>query len=164
MEISETEKLSLINQFKILNLLEPNAGYEEKIHILEGGFVDHYDDLTTCIQDEVSNEVSEFVVHILNMYRDLHFTATKISDKEIIDLVKFDGFDATNEFDYWSYTDFLLFKLNRFTELTKDNQHEDINSHGSTINQYERQLEVYRNFKNKNITLNREQIVDVIKA
>lgn len=164
MKMSQLERLQLINQFRILNLLQPDSGYREKIHILEGGFVDHYDELTTCIHEEVSNEASQFVTYVLNMYRDLHFTATKIGEKDIIDLVKFDGFDATTEFDYWSYTDFLLFKLNRFTELTKDNQYEDIDSHFPTIDQYERQLEVYRNFKNQNITLNKEQIVEVIKA
>ncbi|MEG2262990.1 MAG: YfbU family protein [Acinetobacter sp.] len=164
MKMTKIERLQLINQFKILNLLKPDAGYEEKINILEGGFIDHYDDLTTCIQEEISNEVSQFVVHVLNMYRDLHFTIAKINDKDIIDLVKFDGFDGTTEFDYWSYTDFILFKLNRFTELTKDNQHKDVDSHWPAINQYERQLEVYRNFKNQNITLNKEQIVEVIKA
>lgn len=164
MKMTKLERLQLINQFKILSLLQPNGGHDEKIHILEGGFIDHYDEVTTCIQEEVSIEISRFVASILNMYRDLHFTAAKINDKEIIDLVKFDGFDGTTEFDYWSYTDFLLFKLNRFTELTKDNQYKDIDSHGPVINLYKRQLEVYRNFKNKNIPFDKEKIIEVMKA
>lgn len=162
--MTKLERLQLINQFKILNLLQPNAGYEEKILILEGGFINHYDELTTLIQDEISDDVSQFVISVLNMYRDLHFTSAKINDEDLIELVKFEGFDGTTEFDYWSYADFLLLKLNRFQELKRENQFADIDSHYPVIDQYERQLEIYRSFKATNVTLSKEQILEIMKV
>ena len=162
--MTKLERLQLINQFKILNLLQPNAGYEEKTLILEGGFINHYDELTTLIQDEISDDVSQFVINVLNMYRDLHFTSAKINDEKLTELVKFEGFDGTTEFDYWSYADFLLLKINRFQELKKENKFADIDSHYPTIDKYERQLEIYRSFKATNVTLSKEQILEIMEV
>lgn len=162
--MTKIERLQLINQFKILNLLQPNTGYEEKILILEGGFINHYDELTTLIQDEISDDVSQFVINVLNMYRDLHFTSAKINDEKLIELVKFEGFDGESEFDYWSYADFFLLKLNRFQELTRENQFADIDSHYPLIDRYERQLEIYSSFKATNVTLSKEQILEIMEV
>ncbi|WP_336937063.1 YfbU family protein [Acinetobacter modestus] len=142
-KLSKIERIILINQFKILNKLEPESFYEQHIEALEGGFTNFYDEIYQDLNDEVPNDTLDFTNNVLEMYRAMTVFANKSDDQELKSLVVFNGFDQTGEFDYWNYTDFLICKLGRYPELRANKGNDDFSSHSSIISKYKRQFKVW---------------------
>ena len=68
--LSKIQRLTLINQYKILAELdkENRKQYEEFIEILSSGYTVFYDTLTEWISDEMNEEEGEFVLDVLDLY------------------------------------------------------------------------------------------------
>ncbi len=138
MLLTKVERLILANQFRILELLDPeNAeGYSIKQKILHEGFMLEYDNLLLGY-DEVPEEVCREVTDILDMFRAL-FCAIKLHPKAAINKkhAKFQGFDGNNEELHLAYARFLIEDLNHWEESKLP----DLNSHRQVLGRYRAML------------------------
>lgn len=141
--LTNFERISLINQFKLLNAQEESETYKQHIAALEGGFTNFYCEIFQELSNEVSDEVLNFTNKVLEMYRSLHVFAKRNNENELLKAVSFDGFDSHSEYDYWAYTDFLINTLGRYAEISENKGESDFRSHHMTLSGYERQLAVW---------------------
>ncbi|BDP68475.1 YfbU family protein [Enterococcus faecium] len=76
------QRLSLVNQFELLAKFEDQnrSYYERKIEILREGYEYHYDDeIWSDLSEPFPKEDSRFVLDVLNMYRDINFSKSKLN-------------------------------------------------------------------------------------
>lgn len=157
--MNKIERLSLINQFEILKSLNPEESsyYEQKIEILEEGYIYHYDELFGNLSTELPKEDSRFVLDLLNMYRDINFSKsnfTEIQLEEIKDLsTQYQGFDYNDEYEarLGFYAKFFINDLHRFQELIEDEDFDDFNSHWLMLDKYRLYLSRYEELKKSGI-------------
>ncbi|WP_394175591.1 YfbU family protein [Guptibacillus hwajinpoensis] len=166
MELTKFERLTLINQYKILEKLYPNEeeAYQELRIPLEEGFTYDYYKSFSFMESELSIEQCKEVLNILDMYRTLTFSYRDLEDKSGIDMkdIKFHGFDGNNEPSQYVYAKHYLITLNRYQEL-KDGEYDDFNSHRGMLSKYRRMLTVFQSLSDR-YNLNKEQIISVINA
>jgi uncharacterized protein len=133
--MTKTERLLLMNQFRILaELIPAEADHCNKlIEVLEHGYTREYHMLTESFPEELSREISEEVVEILEMHRALHYGYTDLADKNGVngDLIAFRGFDANEEVRHFGYASFLIRKLGYWQESA--NAGDGLNSHFPTL-------------------------------
>ncbi|WP_411845572.1 YfbU family protein [Roseibacillus persicicus] len=118
MDITNTEKLILINQYKILAKLDPDSSsyYEKAENILSNGYRFLYGSLDNWIDDEMSEDKSEFVMDILSLYRAIgHIDDTDDQLGGYSNRV-FRGFDGNEEGEYFSFTRFVIEEEGKFAE------------------------------------------------
>jgi uncharacterized protein YfbU (UPF0304 family) len=157
MDINKTNRLLLVNQFKILSILEKTDEYNDLIKILENGYKYEYNDIYYNINKSVSKEQCKYVRVILNMFDTLQISFSKLQTNKIIeDDVIFKGFDANDNDESYlmSYTEFLIEDLNRYQFIKKI---EGYNSHCPMLPTYNKMYETYKTFNkelNKDLTEN----------
>ncbi|MFP5111611.1 YfbU family protein [Bacillaceae bacterium C204] len=164
MNLSKVERLILINQFTILEKLNPEEhSYELNKEILVNGYKHNYGEIFECLHDEVSEEVSQEVWDILQMYRSLNFSYRNLEDKGDIDetSLKFRGFDGNNETNHMVYARFVLHDLDRYKELWNDEKYPDYNTHSPRIGKYRRMLSVWQQVSER---YNNDLSIDEIKS
>lgn len=171
MELSLKERLFLYNQYEILKLLNPDDEYEKKRYeecqkIVVEGYKYNYEDLTEGFEDDVSDEVCNFVWDVLQMYRTLNnsYYDLEQSEKDKINLydITYKGFDGNEEGQYYSYSKFVLKDMGRYEEIYKDGKAE-LNSHHNVLNRYSKMLNKWQELnvsRYDNLTL--EQIKYII--
>ena len=155
--LTETERQILANQYRILAHLKSDKSYEVSAEILERGFTGQYHSAFHTNSEEKSIEICNETSEILNMYRRINHSITKLTDEERAELdlekIKFEGFDANNN-DHYHYMKFLVEKMNLWQE------HKDsyINSHSifslekyRKMRDYEKQLENPNNIDIKDL-------------
>lgn len=165
MKLTKIERLTLINQFKILEALYEDEADYYKNHrtALEEGFELHYEWIFEYLsEEEMSSEECREVIDILNMYRALNFSYIRLKDKSLIDedRLKFDGFDGNNETKQLIYVRYFLRDLNRFEELHDKISH-DYNSHSRMLPEYREMLDRWSDL-NKKTNLTQENIMYII--
>lgn len=133
MNMDKMQRLTLINQYKILAELDKDnkKQYEEFIEILSSGYSVFYDSLTEWISDEMNENDSDFVIDVLDLYCAVEVYEKHNGKLENLESTKFRGFDGNQEFQEMIFTRFLILKQKKFSELyeyasTTDN----FNSHG----------------------------------
>lgn len=152
MELTKKERLILYNQYEILKAINPEEAedYEVNQDILINGFKVNYENLIEGFGEETSEEISNFVIDVLQMYRVLNNSYDSLNDegKEQIDLynISFKGFDGNYETDYYTYAKFYLNQLGRFEEL-KESEHFEINSHRNMLSNYRRMVSLWKEVK-----------------
>lgn len=152
MELTKKERLILYNQYEILKSINPEEAedYEINQEILINGFKVNYENLIEGFEEETSEEISNFVIDVLQMYRALNNSYDRLNDegKEQIDLynISFKGFDGNHETDYYAYAKFYLNQLGRFEEL-KESEHFEINSHRNMFSNYRRMVSLWKEVK-----------------
>lgn len=74
MELTDKDRIFLINQYEIWRKLDPQyADYcEERIEILESGYQIFYPAIYERLSEPMSIEAGEFVHDILTVYRLIH--------------------------------------------------------------------------------------------
>ncbi len=104
--LTEYQRLILINQLTILKHLEEEKGinpaghYEERIEILENGYVHQYGMLTGFLHTEVPKETYAEVVNILSMFRTFDNAIHTFGEQELInsgidvEKLRLKGFDG----------------------------------------------------------------------
>lgn len=154
MKISKSDRLVLINQYRILSNLDKSEAdhYEELIKILESGYAIFYSQLDEWISDEMPEEESRLVLDVLDLYRAIEDVKRASKDSRLLthSYSYFKGFDGNNETEHMGFCRFLIEKQGKFQEqkqylLKNDN----LNSHVPMREKYSRMLEVARHLPNK---------------
>src|SRR5712691_4996753 len=104
MKLSRTERWILVNQYSILEKIDPEnaADYAEARQALQDGYELHYDWIAEGVYDEphtMSEAECREVIDILSMFSALHYSYEALSDKSDIDehRIKFIGFSGNGE-------------------------------------------------------------------
>ncbi|QUM90202.1 YfbU family protein [Moritella sp. 36] len=149
-EMTDIERLSLINQFLILEKLYPEeADYYEKNRIaLEQGYKAHYKTIFEHLWEEMSEESTKEVLDILEMHRAITWS---VSDLDKTNKLKskyfFRGFDGNEESEQLSYCHYFIVNLERYQELVQNQEYPDFNSHCNMLQKYRRMLSVWKEEK-----------------
>jgi len=142
MELSKTQRLSLINQFLILEKLYPEeADYYEKHRIaLQQGFQLHYKWILENVWDDLPEEECRKVLDALDLYRGIMYSYDALEDKGDLteSKVRFRGFDGNNESHHLAYARYFIVDLDRYEELVRGQEYPDFNSHSPMLATYER--------------------------
>lgn len=167
MKYTKTERLILSNQLKILSLLKCNDYTEEtyKAHIqaLEDGYEYEYDEVAQHISDPMSEEDCREVYDILQMFRMLSLSYSKLTDKSGIDekQVKFNGFDGNYETSQYGYCMFIIDVKGRFDKSMLTGE---LNSHAPRLKYYREMLKRWSSLGKPGDVLTRDQILKVIEG
>ncbi|SRR6266705_2746470 len=167
MKLTKTERWILINQYCILEKLDPGEAkhYARCREILENGYEFHYGEITQHIykdNDTMSTEASREVLDILEMFSVLKRSYDALEDKAGIEdyRIKFHGFDGNDllEVKYLGYASFFCNSDGgRYTELDKG---DDFNSHMPTLRTYRSMLNEWKNSKDIH-KLSKEDIIRI---
>ncbi len=151
--LTKTERLALVNQYRILALLKPEERefYEKLAHVFEWGYVIEYHQAFQGFSDEMSVEETKEVRDTLDMYSSMQrafkdFSAEQrdgIDEKDI----SFPGWDGNNESSKACYAEFL--RKDGKWEWLKTSGSDGFNSHLPDFGQYERMLSVWRGTKDR---------------
>ncbi len=168
MELTEYQRLNLLNQYKILRDLAKIRKdeydiqyYNNLVKIVAEGYERDYELLTEEIDEEFSKEDCDFVWDTLEMYRAIHDSYYKIKKPTLSKSdIKFDGFDGNNEGRYYSLCRFILFDLKRYEEQTEDGR-TDFNSHCRRCEKYRTMLSKW-NSLGKSYELSEEEIKSLV--
>lgn len=142
MKLSQAERTILLNQCRILELLDPGEAtyYKRFQKIIRLGLEAHYPDLVS-LDEPFAVEHSDYVTNVLHMFAMLRHSYADLADKSDIPegQIKFLGFDGNNEGEFLEYAEFFIKDLGRYEEF-KDM---DLNSHMPTSNIYPAMLLQY---------------------
>lgn len=161
LNLTDTERLILANQYQILARLEQDDSYETLSENLRDGHAWLYNQtLNMALSEELSDEDANYVVEILDIYDTIKSSYENSTDKSGIPAhaVEFPGFDGNNE------GRFLRFSI----ALRKDNRFEDVvpergkNSHMTTTPRYRKLIEKYEQMGKPNYPLSKEQILELV--
>ena len=147
--LSNTNRLILSNTERILSLDEglneqDRAFHAKNVEILEKGFTGEYGHVFTTLLPEIPSHLSDELFDILDMFRVLRASYTKLAEEEKADVdeadISFCGFDYSDneETALPGYVEF-LFKDDRYTELE-----EPLMRFSDGGNSHSRKLDVYR--------------------
>ena len=166
MELNKFERLLLMNQYRILSLLDQsNQDHYDKLREeLENGYVASYqDDLFAGIRDGLSVEQSAFVVEVMSMYEALQRCYDALDDKQGIEeeRTKFPGFDSDFELAHLGYARFVVEREGRFSALKPASA--DFISHTPMVDQYRRMTDVWKLAGNR-YELTRDDITAILGA
>ena len=166
--LTNIERLSLINQFLILEKLYPEeADYYEKNRLaLQQGYKAHYKTIFEHLWDEMPEEETRETLDILEMYRAITWSYSDITkSKNTEHKYKFPGFDGNEESAQLSYCHYFIVNLERYQELVDNPEYPDFNSHCPMLPRYRRMLVIWREEKEKyDLKLNLEQIDKILGA
>jgi uncharacterized protein YfbU (UPF0304 family) len=162
-KLSQTERLILANQYKILAKVEPeNSGQFNYLkEILERGYEGLYYYLFEGIDSEgISKSVTDETHEILTMYRRIK-PSIENSENPDIDQIKFKGFDGNHQ-SHYHIMKFMVEDLGLYSEY-KDSYY---NSHSQIpLTKYRDMLQVYKTFNLEYFAeLTNEQIQQLIDA
>lgn len=148
MELSKKERLSLINQFLILEKLYPDeANYYEQHRIaLQQGFQLHYKWILENIWDDLPEEECRKVLDALDLYRGIVSSFDALQDKDGLteSKVRFPGLDGNNETHYLAYARYFIVDLGRYDELIRGQEYPDFNSHCPMLETYGRMTSTWQ--------------------
>lgn len=167
MELTKKERLSFIYQLRILEALYPDEAVDFANHrtALENGYALHYSWMAEHISNEMSESECRQVLDILDMYRAISFSLSKLPDSDSLKtsrLAIFPGFDGNNEGAQMSYARYFIVDLERYAELNSSG-YPRFNSHTPMLSIYEDMLSRWRSLPNK-FELSREQTALVLGA
>lgn len=145
MNLTKIERLTLINQFKILKKLENTDDYDENIQILEEGYSFFYRNIFEHLYEDLSEADCKFVRDVLSMYRTIERYKEDSKDVGIAKrpFSHFAGFDGNEESHLLSFALFELSKDNSWDESKpyRDKPYTDgFNSHMPARAIYEQML------------------------
>lgn len=167
MELSKKERLMLINQYRILSILNPDgaSSYNVRIKMLENGYSLHYDELFGWLDDGMSKEQCQEIIDILEMYRCLWHSYKKLRDKKGISKkdVRFPGFDAKEEERELNYAEFVMYSLKRYKEFHQRKRLPNHDSYRAMLGQYRAMLSVWKSLGNKKL-LTKDEIIQILNG
>ena len=99
--LTHVERLQLINQFRILEKLDPENAevYASSRKIIANGYTIQYADVFSEVREETTTAECSYVHNVLSMYSLLIDSFESLTDKEGLteEDVRFQGFDAIHE-------------------------------------------------------------------
>ncbi len=168
MDLTKKDRLFLINQYRILALLEPKEAshYEELIQILDNGYKIFYSEVDQWISEDMPEDEGRVVLDILSLYRAIEDYKRKSKDKDVDEKLYgyFRGFDGNNETEYMSFARFLIIEQGKFSEQQQYlNKNDSCNSHLPSVEKYRSMIEKWQSF-DRNYELTKEQILEILDA
>lgn len=160
--LTKQERLSLANQFRILQGLHKDDSYLVKHYqhleeIVHRGYENLYYEIFDGLWKPMPDEDSAEVIDILCMHRALYDSLGATPNPEELDKVKFQGFDANNESEYLSFARFITADGDKFSEI------QIFNSHCPTLARYRRMLAEWRRL-GSNARLSKAQVESILEA
>lgn len=161
-DLTNTERLILANQYKILSHLENDDSYARLSDELLEGHEWLYADALGNVAEVMPTEDAEHVITILGIFGDLRDSYDQLADKSGIDPhdVTFLGFDGNNESDLRSFARGLR-KADRFADTLGD---EVKNSHMPTTDLYRRMIAKWRELGEPNYPYSKDTMLAIIAA
>jgi uncharacterized protein len=136
------ERVSLHNQFKILEILDPTHAedYQQKQEIVARGYEALYSTINEHVTGEpVHKKLTDEVHEIFDLFRALHTSKKRLGYMPSSKNTDFIGYDGHHEAEHHSYANFVLDRLGKWEE-SRDRPR---NSHMSVIGKYTRMLEIW---------------------
>jgi len=165
MDLSETERLILLNQYTIFKLLDPEEkqGYwEDRIRILESQYTRLYDSyLMPPHQEPPSDDVYVLVHNVLDLYRAIQDSADTFDKGHEIDAT-FPGFYGNDEMQYLSIAAIELRMNPSYHGIEPTNKSLDIHI-GPMIEKYQKMISLWKTYGDK-AKLSREQVLALLNA
>lgn len=160
--LSKTERLQLVNQYRILQAMHSNDDYLSKQYkrleeIFERGYIDMYHEAFNDLWDELPPEVTEEVLNILDMHRAMLWSLGQNPSPKDIERVKFEGFDGNNESQQLGFAKFFTRDGDKYKEL------QIVNSHFPTLQRYRKMLAEWERMGRKP-QLTKDQIESILDA
>jgi len=144
------ERTYLAHLMEIKQLLGASIN-EELLDALKGGYSKFYPSEGVLVaKQELSEEDMEFVMQVLEMYRDLQhgYSESAEKDTDIEEAVLFEGFDGNAGDGHFGFLQFLV-KHDRYTIVKPLDKGYAINSHSHVTSVYQRMLAEYKSIKPK---------------
>lgn len=165
MELTKTERLILLNQFRILKSLNPNEdNYDYALEVLEKGYEYHYKEIIqdSLLIEEFPFNSSQLVLDILYMFSSMRLAYNKLSDKSNIveSKIRFPGFCSSSggfEAKCLSYARFYVNQQGGLFRELGNIENSDINR----IPYYREMLAEFEKSQNK-FDLTKEDIIRII--
>ena len=111
MAITKTERVILLNQFRMLAKLDPDEkdSYNRHAKALEYGFTNNYDFLEN-LSPELSQDDCRLVLQALDLHEAMQTSWAALADKGGIKAqqITYRGFDGNNETQHMSYSQFIV--------------------------------------------------------
>lgn len=125
MELSQVERVMLANQYKILSLLDPSGAeeYDKVREALENGYESVYSEALSrgAYDEQLSPDESRLVIHAMDLYWAMQRSYDRLEDEDKAEIreeeLDFPGFDGNNETKFVTYSQFVVEKEGRFTDL-----------------------------------------------
>lgn len=160
--LSKTERLQLVNQYRILQAMHADDDYLSKQYkrleeIFERGYIDMYHEAFNDLWDELPPEVTEEVLNILDMHRAMLWSLGQNPSPKDVERVKFEGFDGNNESQQLGFAKFFTRDGDKYKEL------QIFNSHFPTLQRYRKMLAEWERMGRKP-QLTKDQIESILDA
>jgi uncharacterized protein YfbU (UPF0304 family) len=163
MTLGRTERLLLYNQYTILQVVDPENRdhYSLLATIISEGYELEYERLWHSIDKPMPSERCRAVLDILQMYRAINDSYSRLSDKSEIDeaRVRFQGFDGNNEAEELAYARFTVNRVGRYEEFKEAVN----NSHAPLMHWYNDRLTRWKASADP-YNLTREDIVRIFEG
>lgn len=166
MELTDTERIILIRQCNILQLLEEDDHdkeyWDRAIEVLENGYTELYDQYLPHLEKPLPAGVYQFVVDILNTYDAIDaYKANHPEDTEVAEdnASTFPGFSGNYEIEYLALASFFA-KTQRWDYLMKDPTL--LNSHSPMVPRYQEKISMWKSYGGLGQTLSREQVLALL--
>ena len=168
MELSDAERLILINQYRILAILDPKEKdyYEQGCEAMEEGYSQLYEEFLPHLEKPLLDEAYHLVWDILDVYRSIDlYKRSHPDDTEVATHrhATFVGFDGNNETEYLALTRFIIKDMGRYDEQASLGA-DDFNSHWPMIQQYQDMVEIWKSYGGPAAKLSKEQVMLVLGA
>jgi len=137
MKLDRFQRTVLLNQYRILDKLDPAGSWSEKAAILEDGWEGEFDDcLSRSDHEMLSEEGCDEVLDIMSMFRALNHAKSK---------QQFVGFDGNHEGKQLGYVRHLW--AERKFEESQLTAHDKGNSHMPMLETYRRMVDIWKPMK-----------------
>lgn len=164
MKLSPTERLILINQYTILERVDPDSAISHRNarHVLERNYEMHIEHLGEWISEEpFTAKQSKWVFDVLDMHLAMQDAQGHFPSNSGVspDDVTFLGFDGNYETQYLGYTRYIVNDEGRWPSLKGG----DFNSHVPMIETYKRRLGEWNKSADR-LHLSKDDIVRILAA
>jgi len=167
MQLTESERIILANQFEILAILKPGNSkeYLESKEIIEKGYLLDFEQLYASLTEyKITKAECQEVRAILCMFDDIQWSYENLTDKSSIceDKIFFKGFDMHSEAEQSCYAEFFLRKT-RTSDKFLPKRTKDMNSHAPMLTCYRKMLLAWNSIPARNRKhLSEEQIKSLV--
>ena len=160
--LTDTERLILANQYEILSELREDSSYAEMAENLRHGHEWLYAQYFDYISPVLPAGQAEHVLKILGIYGDMKSSYDQLADKSGVEesQLTFPGFDGNNESELLCFAEALQ-KAGRF-EVTLGKHAR--NSHMPTTAVYERMIAKWRELGSPHYPYEKQTIIDILAA
>lgn len=161
-ELTDKDRLLLANQYEILGLLQKDDVYTRMAETLRLGHKWLYSQYFESFSENLSDEMAEHVLDILELYSNLRGSYAELSDKTGIkeDSVQFKGFDGNRETDLLCFARSLI-KHDTYVDVLGEKAK---NSHMPTTELYTRMLDCWKDIGSPTYPLSKEDILKILAA